>query len=436
MFTRFFKSLTLITLILCLFVGLTMWSQTPVAADSHITLPPGFQADLVLDDHPLSTEISGLAVGHFGELIVADIGDAFSYGDEVFMYLEWDPFTVTVVETGLPMGSPARMAVGNGHPLIGDDLVLADWNSNETSGCCNGRVFQVNHWLGDFTTLAVGNPAYPPPGDPFGVAIGQGGAFGDDIYVMDFEGASPHPPVLYRIHADGSQSVVATDPAVWTVNRRPTDIAIDPGSGFGGDLYVVDAISPPTIWQVNAAGVISSLLSGAPLREPAALAFAPGGAFGTDLYVFDDANGTIYTVTPTGDVSVFATGLPENAPHSITPDIAFTPDGATLFVGSGDTLIRIDAAPVTWADLDAAIAEAEIDKESMRQGLQARGDAACAAYEAGDMQLSGKNLCAILRMLETEKGMAHIDPASAERIRLTAVRLADTLGIPLNCLAQ
>lgn len=436
MFTRFLKSFTLLTLILCLFVGLTSLTQKPVAADSHISLPPGFQAEIVLDDPSLLTEISGLAIGHFGELIVADIGDAVSRGDEVFMTIDWDPLAVTVVETGLPMGSPARMAVGNGHPLIGDDLVLADWNSNETSGCCNGRVFQVNHWLGDFTTLAVGNPAYPPPGDPFGVAIGQGGAFGEDIFVMDFEGASPYPPVLYRIHSDGSQSVVATDPAVWTVNRRPTDIAIDPGYGFGGDLYVVDPISPPTIWQVSAAGDITSFLSGAPFREPAALAFGPGGAFGTDLYVFDDANGTIYTVTPAGEVSIFATGLPENAPSSITPDIVFAPDGATLFVGSGDTLIRIDVVQVSWADLDAAIAEADIDLELVRQGLHARGDAACAAYEAGDLKLSGKNLCAILKMLETEKGMAHIDPVSAERIRNTAVQLAASLDIPLNCLEQ
>jgi len=189
----------------------------------------------------------------------------------------------------------------------------------------------------------VGNPAYPPPGDPFGVAIGQGGAFGDDIYVMDFEGASPYPPVLYRINDDGSQSVVASDPAVWTLIRKPTDIAIDSGGSFGGDLFAVDAISPPTIWRVTAAGDISTFYSSTAIPEPVAVAFGPGGPFGSDMYIFDDSNGEIYTVTPDGDVATFASGLPQNAPLSITPDMVFSNDGLTLFVGTGPSIFRIDA---------------------------------------------------------------------------------------------
>ena len=410
-------------------IGILVWQQQPAAADEDITLPDGFQYEVLLDGSVL-TEVSGIGTSMTGDVYISDIGEAAVYGDEQLLWLEPDLTSLTVMETGLPLGMPARLAVGHSHPLLGNNLVLADWNSNETAPCCYGRVFQVDRGTFGFSTLAVGNPAFPPPGDPFGVALEPSGA---GIYIMDFEGASPHPPVLYRINNDGTQSVVASNPAVWTVNRRPTDIAFGPGNGFGDQLYVADSISPPTIWKVSMAGDITSFFSGAPLQEPAALAFGPGGDFGTDLYVFDDATGTIYTVTATGVVSTFATGLPANAPSSITPDMAFAQDGSSLLVGTGDRLISIFVPPPTWADLYAVIAAAQIDNEGVRRSLQAKAEAAYRAYDRGNLDTAGEILCALLDEVVAQTGV-HIEPASAETIRNTAVNLATALGIPLPCL--
>jgi len=91
-----------------------------------------------------------------------------------------------------------------------------------------------------------------------------------------------------------------------------------------------------------------------------------------------------------------------------------------------------DLFPSAWEDLEKAIAEADIDEEGVRQSLQAKSSAACAAYEREEPVTAGNILCALLNEVDAQSGV-HIDPASADNIRDTAVNVAIALGIPLKC---
>jgi hypothetical protein len=187
---------------------------------------------------------------------------------------------------------------------------------------------------------------------------------------MDFEGASPNPPVLYRINEDGSQSVVLIRPDVWTVDRNPQHIVFGTGDDFGNDLYVADTPDlgggPPTIWRVTPQGGLSSFVAGFPLAKPLSLRFGPGGDFGTDLYVLDvtQAEGRILRVAPDGTTSEFVAGLPGTGDQPFSyPDFVFTPDGQKLLVGIRDTIYEITpgggggggadggSAPAAWFSL-------------------------------------------------------------------------------------
>ena len=110
-------------------------------------------------------------------------------------------------------------------------------------------------------------------------------------------------------------------------------------------MYVADVPPPgkalPAIWRVTAQGAILSFISGAPLQSPAGLAFGPGGPFGTNLYILDAGNGKIFSVAPDGTITTFARGLPYIGTN--TGDLAFAPDGQSLYAGVGDTIVRISA---------------------------------------------------------------------------------------------
>ncbi len=310
---------------------------------SAMSVPTGFNVQTFLSGPPFVT-IAGLAFSQDGKLYISDLGQPPMSGGQRIFTINLATKSVSTLISGLPLGSPARMLVGDGRPLVGNDLIVSDWNSQVSSPCCDGRVFKISRQTGSFTVLASANPAFPPPGDPFGLALGPGGNFGDGLYVMDFDGASPNPPVLYRVNADGSETVVLVSPSTWTVDRLPTHIAFGTGGGFGHDLYVTDIFNPATIWRVKAitsdvsSFVLSSFVTGAPLIGPSSLRFGPGGAFGTNLYVLD-ASGVIFTIASDGTVSTFATGLP--TANTFYPDLAFAPDGQSLFVAINDNIIEI-----------------------------------------------------------------------------------------------
>lgn len=315
-------------------------NQGPVAVDDvyrineadpefNIKLPFTFSAASYLSGSPFNS-IIGMVASENGKLYVSDSSGAI-------IAVDLATGTTTTVTT-LPYARPRNMVIGDAS--FGGSLIVSDHNSTPFSNCCTGQVLKIDTGSGQVTVLSDGNPTYPGFADPFGLATSSGGNFPAGAYVMDFEGSSPHPPNLFRIAGDGTRSPFLTNPGIWTTERTPAYLIFAPGGDFGNDLFVADGlgIPNPAIWRVNAQGVITSFISGEPLRAPGIMRFGRGGIFGTDLYVLDNQLKSIFRITPAGTISVFARDLPLT--EGLT-SMEFAPDGQSLFVGAGSKLIRI-----------------------------------------------------------------------------------------------
>ncbi|MCA8960081.1 MAG: hypothetical protein KDC38_06190, partial [Planctomycetes bacterium] len=238
------------------FVALGWATAAPSASLSAqvVVVPPGLHATPITSG-PAIAGLNGVIATADERLLIARGSVATGTTSEL---IEHDLVTgvTTSLIAGLPLGNPDRMLLGDGSALLGDGLVLADHNSMETAECCDGRVYRIDLDTLAVTTIAAGNPL-SSPGDPFGIAQGLGGAFGEHLYVMDFEGASPSPPVLYRVLPDGTPQPFVFDEPNWPLNASPKDLAFDPTGAYGGDLFIADDGSSDVIWRVTPSGVVT-----------------------------------------------------------------------------------------------------------------------------------------------------------------------------------
>jgi len=333
-------------LLLISIVTITLFMCLPTVSFAEVALLPGFKTKVILSGSPLAN-IAGLSISSDGKLYISDTGIPIHSGQQKILVIDIASATVSTLVSGLPLGFPSRMLIGDGRPLVGTDLIVADQNADTGSPCCNGRVFRIDRQTGDVTVLSIGSPGVPF-GDPLGLALGSGGGFGTGLYVMDFQGDSPYPPFLYIINSDGSRSVFLEKPEVWTVDTFPMHMVFGAGN-FGNNLYVTNAAfaypnsTTPTIWRVTPQAEINSFVEGLPLKHPVALRFGPGGPFGPELYVLDigdDGIGSIYKISADGKIYPFITGLAANTFPSL-PDFVFAPDGKSMFIGIGDKIVQI-----------------------------------------------------------------------------------------------
>lgn len=306
----------------------------PTLAAAQIQVGPGF----VVEDHVepgTFDHISGLTVGEDGTVYISDLGGA---DPRLARVRDGD---VEVLVEGLPLGAPGRMLLGDGRPTLGTDLILADWNGTGMAGCCDGQTLRIDPETGAIIdTLSAGTPGRAT-GDAFGLAMGRAGAgaLSHSLYVMDFQGASPEPPVLFRA-VDGAPTHVL-DHNDWTPDRKPGSMIMGRGD-YGANLYIVDGASPPTIWRLDPGLALSPFVSGTPLQAPVAIAQAPAGPFEGAVFVLDPSAHALFVLDPAGGLSQVAKGI-VGTPFS---DIAFSPDGQRMFLGLGDRLIRISPAPM------------------------------------------------------------------------------------------
>ncbi len=311
-------------------------STEPVVAAPGVDVPEGFVATEVVVGEGL-TRISGMALGPDGMLYVSDIGELAVHGDEGIYRVDPSDGTVsTVVPSGLPLGTPGRLLFGDGRAPFGDDLIVADWNSEETAGCCGGRIFSVDVETGAVATVSLGSPSLTT-GDPFGIALASGG-FPGAAYVQDFQGASSQEPVLMRIDADGSAHDVLAGPSAWATTQAPRHIVIGQGAGYSG-MYILDG-APGRIWHVDADYNLTTFIDGPAIGgTPATGRFGLGDAFGRSLYVLGSASKELKTITPEGTSSVF--GTVDDADGFA--DMVFAPGCGTLYIGTGDRIVAIQA---------------------------------------------------------------------------------------------
>lgn len=327
---------------------LVLVCYAPGVVHAEIVVPDGFAVEVFFAGPPLET-IRALVVSPGGTLYVADRGGLAVAGDSRLISIDVPTRSASVLLSDLPLtGALDEVILGDGRPLLGTDLIVADHNSEETKYCCDGRVLRVNRNSGCWITLSQGNPAFDPPGDPCGLALAPAGGFLSGLYVMDFEGDSPHPPVLYRINDDGSRDVVLVAPDVWTVDRTPQRIDFAPlGSSHGPAAYVSETSAmtgAAAVWKITPTLELSEFIAGTTLRDPISLEFAPGPPWGEALLILDSTPDStkIWAADPQGSLSLFATGLPGRDPAADGGgDLAFDVAGEYLYVGLVDTIFRV-----------------------------------------------------------------------------------------------
>jgi hypothetical protein len=200
---------------------------------------------------------------------------------------------------GTPTGAPATTPSPASDP----------WNyivSDEAPDCpIGGPIFRIRD--GEATVLAQGGLLRKPRGmtlDGAGNLIVADGLAG-----------------LLRVSlSDGSVSPIAYDPPV-----SPRDVAID----ANGDYIVVNwpiegpgiPPNPAAVYRITAAGEVTVIAQGVPLRNPHGLAIDGQGNF-----IVSDGTGGIIRVTPHGEMTLVVAG-----------------GGPTTPIGSGAD-VRVDAA--------------------------------------------------------------------------------------------
>lgn len=344
--------------------------QQAVAMD----VPDGFTTNTILSGAPLQST-TGLAVSG-DKLYIGDSGIPYHGPGRKIIELDLDLLTPTVLISGIPLGFPAKMLFGDGREITGTDLILADFNANDSSPCCNGRVFKIDPGTGGKQVLSAGSPGVYT-GDPSALALSPGGLWGDGLFVLDQQGASSQPPFIFNIANDGAISRFFSDSAVMTTSTTPLDLAFGPEE-FSNLLYIVDSgfSSIPTIWTLNSQKEISVFAQGSPFKHPVAIEFGPGGEFGTNLYVYDVGDtglGTIYKMSPDGATSVFANNIAVGSTvYRSYFDMTFSDDGKRLFVGIGNSVIEIayEAPPVpVFIDTEINIDPNTLNLDSNEQGF-------------------------------------------------------------------
>lgn len=305
--------------------------------DTEVTVLPGFQARLLVSGAPFGHILSVVADGA-GHLYVGDDSNPLASVGRLFR-VDLSARSISTLRDGLPLVQPDQLLIGDGRPLVGRDLILADHNTVETDGCCDGRVFTIRRDTGTATVIARGaGGTMNTTGDPFGIALGPGGAFGSYLYVMDFQGSSPNPPILYRLDDGGTASSFVFAPATWTVGQFPRHLAFPTTGAFGSYLYVSDGGDTPTIWRITPDGTLSVFLRGSAIGRPGAMRFSSGGAFGEALYFIDEGeagHALLKRAFADGRVDTFGTVA------SDATDLAFAPDGHTLYVALPRSIVQI-----------------------------------------------------------------------------------------------
>ncbi len=310
------------------------------------TLKDGFSASTIYSGGPFSEGIGigCIAISPENEMFVAGFNESDNPGGVAKIYkvnLTTNEITTLIDESII--GQPDDMIIGNGSPVTGYDLILSDHNAQSDGGCCGGIVVRINRETGSISAI------YEDLGyDPFGLALGTGGEFGTDLYVMSFQGESINPPVVYRVNSNGQNEIFAEDTIKWPTkiygNPGPILIAFDNNGNYGGDLFAQEIGVNPGVWRIKPSGDISIFVEGEPGDFFGPVTFGSGGVFGTDMYFFGMKQNVagIFTVSPEGELTLFAGfDSPLLIEQGYRGDLEFSPDGNSLYISYSDSIIEI-----------------------------------------------------------------------------------------------
>jgi len=148
---------------------------------------------------------------------------------------------------------------------------------------------------------------YPSSSLLRGVAVGQGGAFGDLVYVTnDTDGT------VLRITGPGEAEVFAQG----LIPGNYSDVAFDPSGDFGGDLFVCDPYNGfgagDPIFRITSTGQTTLFYqsrSGWRDLLSSGIAFGKGTGFGNNMYVQDLEHDFLLRLYPDGTVVETGAGI-------------------------------------------------------------------------------------------------------------------------------
>ena len=265
----------------------------------------------------VGTEITGLAAasgGAFGTDLYA------SRDGQVLRINPWLD-TWSVFATGL--------AIGNGRPSGIDfdpgtfgtgQLYVAQNNGTIVRVAANGTVAPFSSGGALFSSNDL---AFVPPARGFPAAL----------YVTNGAGGAD---VVANVASNGANAVFS--PAS-NFQAAPLGVAFPPvGSAFPTGLYVAVYLQG-TVRRLDSAGAATTVATG--LGQSIDLAFAPpASGFGDAFYVTDPSVGRVLRVEANGAATTFAAGL-QFGTAGWDAEIAFSPDGAAMFVTSGTSVVIV-----------------------------------------------------------------------------------------------
>lgn len=287
------------------------------ASPAQVSVPPGFTSSSI----PIGTQVSGLAVG-----------DGGAFGSDLYVartgaILRVDPGTgaQSTFATGLGVSTarPSGLAFDSG--AFGTGRLYCVQNSSLV------YEFQPDSTR---TTLTSGGTLFSSNGITFAPPAT---AFGPVLFVANGSGGSS---TVSSVDAAGANAVFS--PATQYVS---SPVGLDfpsASSAFVRDLYVVAYVSG-TLYRTDSTGAATPFATG--LGQSIDLAFntLPSSPFGDFAFVTDALGDRIFRVDASGAASVFATGIAMSN-SGWDADLAFSPDGQTLFVAAGNDVVVIRVA--------------------------------------------------------------------------------------------
>lgn len=269
----------------------------------------------------------------YGNMYLSQWGE---YPNQGFIYRVSTNKTATKLVDGL--GTPRRM-VWTGGTSYGEYLYVTDATPNE--------LLRINlaGAVATFTSVS---------GGPHSLGLDRTGAYGGKMYV-----GTRNPDQIYAVSDLGSVGLFSSFPGF--VPSGYTDLAFDPGSKYGGSMFV--ALERDQYPNEGIGGIFSIDLIGDATRfTPEEIVSAwnvevdPSGMFEQELFLsgkwgFEQPYHSIWQADENGDVTEFAVGtVGENHLKTFT----FGPDGAMYvpeYLPGANTVIisRIDLIPAPGA---------------------------------------------------------------------------------------
>lgn len=310
-----------------------------------LNVPAGFEAR-VLAGVPVPSALrgfAGIAVPPSGSSFAAGVYAAFatyqtdgagSLPDDFLYRIGYDGSVTQILAFPQDDTDPIDLEFGvPGGMFAGKLYVSANNYDNHQVGDRGGAILAVEPSTWNLSEFFPNDNALISEPRSLALAPSSVAGFPADLYVTN-----PNPPhQLFTLTSSGS-------PGSFTLDGPPMEgLAFGNGGAFGTNLYV--GTEDGSIYRADTSGgqtLFTNGLNGRALR----LQFGPGGGFGTKLYAMLDS-GSMVTIDPSGAITPFLSGL--CSPYGTWNDFAFSPDGLAMYLtdAGGRRVHEIGLLPAT-----------------------------------------------------------------------------------------